>query len=157
MPSTLSRTSICPNDSDNDVDGDGVCGDIDNCPSTPNADQADGDNDGTGDACEGGCSVLSNHVASIVLSTVDGSKGQKRGRAQVTVEDNCGNPVAGVKVTGSFSGDLSGSDSATTNSSGVAVLLSAQKKGRAKFAFCVDDVDDPSYVAGNNVETCENF
>jgi hypothetical protein len=42
----------CPNDSTNDADGDGVCGDVDNCPDVANADQADGDGDGAGDACD---------------------------------------------------------------------------------------------------------
>ena len=42
----------CPLDPDNDADGDGVCGDVDNCPATPNADQLDSDGDGTGDACD---------------------------------------------------------------------------------------------------------
>ncbi|MBR9758172.1 MAG: T9SS type A sorting domain-containing protein, partial [Algicola sp.] len=36
----------------NDSDGDGVCGDVDNCPDTSNADQADADSDGMGDACD---------------------------------------------------------------------------------------------------------
>lgn len=42
----------CPNDPDNDADGDGVCGDVDNCPNIANADQADADNNGEGDACD---------------------------------------------------------------------------------------------------------
>lgn len=37
-----------------DTDGDGVADSADNCPNTPNADQADTDSDGTGDACDGG-------------------------------------------------------------------------------------------------------
>ena len=37
----------------NDADGDGVPDSSDNCPSVPNADQADADGDGVGDACEG--------------------------------------------------------------------------------------------------------
>ena len=41
----------CPFDIENDVDQDGVCGNIDNCPSVPNPDQADADHDGFGDAC----------------------------------------------------------------------------------------------------------
>ncbi|MGA1871161.1 MAG: HYR domain-containing protein, partial [bacterium] len=39
------------NDSVNDIDGDGICGDIDNCPTVPNVDQADVNNDGFGDEC----------------------------------------------------------------------------------------------------------
>lgn len=35
-----------------DIDADGLCDDDDNCPEVDNADQADGDGDGQGDACE---------------------------------------------------------------------------------------------------------
>lgn len=35
-----------------DEDGDGVANGADNCPFTPNADQADADNDGVGDVCD---------------------------------------------------------------------------------------------------------
>ena len=35
-----------------DADGDGVVNNADNCPATPNADQADADGDGAGDACD---------------------------------------------------------------------------------------------------------
>ena len=38
-----------PNDADNDIDGDTVSGDIDNCPADANTDQLDTDTDGAGD------------------------------------------------------------------------------------------------------------
>ena len=37
---------------ENDTDGDGISDDVDNCPNTPNADQANFDGDGQGDACD---------------------------------------------------------------------------------------------------------
>src|SRR2546425_2435415 len=37
---------------DDDRDGDGIANDPDNCPSTPNADQADADGDVVGDVCD---------------------------------------------------------------------------------------------------------
>ena len=50
---------ICPLDANNDIDGDGVCGNIDNCPSVANPSQQDTDGDGIGDACDN-CPTISN-------------------------------------------------------------------------------------------------
>ena len=38
--------------SGDDTDGDGICGNEDNCPGVANAGQEDADNDGTGDVCD---------------------------------------------------------------------------------------------------------
>ncbi len=43
---------ICPNDAQNDVDSDGICGNLDNCPTVSNASQANADGDLLGDACD---------------------------------------------------------------------------------------------------------
>lgn len=42
----------CPFDPGNDIDADGVCGDVDNCPAHINGDQQDADTDGFGDVCD---------------------------------------------------------------------------------------------------------
>ena len=42
----------CATDPDNDRDGDEICGDVDNCPNSPNPDQSDVDGDGDGDTCD---------------------------------------------------------------------------------------------------------
>ena len=44
--------NITVNDVDEDSDGDGITNNLDNCPSTANADQADTDGDGIGDVCD---------------------------------------------------------------------------------------------------------
>ena len=43
-----------------DADGDGVVNSLDNCPNTPNPDQADADSDGVGDVCDN-CPANANH------------------------------------------------------------------------------------------------
>jgi hypothetical protein len=50
-PSTL-VCEPCPPVTGGDEDGDGVCGDADNCRVDPNPSQSDADGDGVGDACD---------------------------------------------------------------------------------------------------------
>jgi len=42
----------CPYDPNNDMDGDDICGDVDNCPEVYNPNQVDSDGDGFGDDCD---------------------------------------------------------------------------------------------------------
>jgi hypothetical protein len=60
-----------------DADGDGVVDAADNCPATPNADQADADGDGIGDACDNQAPVANAGAGRTVrlgsLVTLDGS------------------------------------------------------------------------------------
>ncbi len=48
----IDSCDTCANDAANDADGDGVCGNLDNCPGVANAGQVDLDQDGAGDACD---------------------------------------------------------------------------------------------------------
>ena len=57
----------CPFDPANDVDGDGVCGDEDNCPFLFQDSQADGDSDGYGDDCDV-CPADATHICSLTIS-----------------------------------------------------------------------------------------
>ena len=47
----------CPNDPNNDADGDGLCADVDNCPSVANPSQEDLDGDLVGDSCDNCISI----------------------------------------------------------------------------------------------------
>jgi hypothetical protein len=49
----------CPNDPQNDIDHDGLCANVDNCPTVANPDQLDSDGDGVGDACDN-CPAIAN-------------------------------------------------------------------------------------------------
>jgi hypothetical protein len=51
-PDGITCDAGCMNVPCPDVDGDGVCEPVDNCPDDPNADQTDTDGDGIGDACD---------------------------------------------------------------------------------------------------------
>jgi hypothetical protein len=104
----------------------------------------------------GGQDPTSLHVDSIVPFTVNIGRGNKHGRADVTVVDDLGNPVAGADVTGTFSGDFSETLMASTDGSGVAVLqTSATARGGIQFTLCVDDVSHGlPYESADNVVTC---
>ena len=55
---TGDNSDKCRFDALNDIDADGVCGDVDNCPASSNPDQIDTDGDYSGDACDNCPSVV---------------------------------------------------------------------------------------------------
>lgn len=80
-------------------------------------------------------------VSSVVTSTQSAGKGKKFGLATVTVTDNNGVPLSGVAVTGQFSGTWNEQASSTTDSNGVATILtSTSLSGGVSVSFCVSDV-----------------
>lgn len=106
------------------------------------------------------CQATSSHVTSVVVSTFGIGKGRKRGRATVTLDDNCGDPVTGANVDGTFSGSFNESpETMTTGSNGVAMFeTSAWLKGKVSITFCVDAIASaPTYHPGSNVETCDSL
>ena len=97
------------------------------------------------------------HVSKLAVSAQAVSSGWRQGRADVTIVDETGAPVAGALVTGAFSGALNQSKSATTGANGVATLLTTQTlKGSFAFAFCVTDVAHAAklYLPSENATTC---
>jgi len=97
------------------------------------------------------------HVASIVLSTK--AKGPKADAiAEVTIVDENGAPVSGANVTGTFTGDVSGTQTQTTDATGVATLKITITGSISSFGFCVDNVTGSlTYNSSANVETCDSL
>lgn len=100
----------CPLDRFNDVDGDGLCGDVDNCPAVSNPDQVDLDDDGLGDVCDP-CPYDVDDDGDLVCGDVDNcpfvanpDQGDADGDGQGDLCDPCpadpGNDVDGDGVCG---------------------------------------------------------
>ncbi len=103
------------------------------------------------------CSAGSVHVASVVTGYSDQGRGFKVGAANVSVFDNCGNPVSAAQVTGTFTGRVAGSDMGATDAGGTAYLASpTATKGQLSFEFCVDTVAASGlvYAPAENLQTC---
>ena len=86
-----------------DQDGDGVPDSSDNCPTVPNPDQADGDHDGVGDACDPVRlrmfqldSVNSGLVLSAVVRFGDGAFDPSQDSVRITLRDNQGSIYSGM-------------------------------------------------------------
>ncbi len=97
------------------------------------------------------------HVHSIDCETVSCSPPNECGQVMVTVTNNCGAPVAGADVTGTFTGEVTGQSTETTNSSGVAILTSTTMVKKPIYVFCVNNIVDPtlSYESADNIEFCD--
>jgi len=92
-------------------------------------------------------------VASIFVDTINRGGGSKSPRATVVIEDNLGNPVGSVDVSGTFTGDAPGTDTGSTDGSGSVVLTSsATKKGKVSFTFCVTDVSGSPTLSWDGTE-----
>ena len=102
----------------------------------------------------GGCTPAYMHVASIVSGTSASSRGKKDGQVSVTVNDDCGDPVAGAVVTGTFTGDFNETRSGTTDSSGQAIITTGNRVKGPTYTFCVDDVTGS--LPYDNAETCDS-
>ena len=96
------------------------------------------------------------HVQDITVTL----KGKRKATAtaKVEVRDGDGNPISGALVSGSWSGVVSGSSSATTNSSGVASLRSPRTADRGEFRIEVTEVllSGYAYSEDDNVETTDS-
>ena len=96
-------------------------------------------------------------VVSVVVSTDGIGGGQKVGRADVIVEDENGNRIAGAAVSGDFTGTFTESVGGPTDANGLAVLTtSGSAKGRVSVTFCATSVTLSGYnsftgsVCGSN-------
>ncbi len=103
-----------------------------------------------------GCTPATTHVEALACSEVNGSQGRRFGRATITVQDNCGNPIAGATVTGTFTGDFNETLNAVTDANGVAVITTSTDVKKPNFTFCVDDITASglTYNSAENVITC---
>jgi len=100
------------------------------------------------------------HVDSIVMSKERVSAQNYTGRATVTIKNNNGELVANATVTGDFTGDYNETRSGVTNSSGVAVIDTANTAWKpSSFTFCVTNVTHATltYDSNDNVETCDSY
>ena len=100
------------------------------------------------------------HVDSITVTTIPAGGPNKKGRATSSSGDNNGGPVANATVTGTFTGTLKETASATTDSTGTAVVqTSSFQKTISSLTFCVSTVAHTSlaYAPGSNLAGCASL
>ncbi len=97
------------------------------------------------------------HIVSVTTQLIK-SGGVGTVDATVVVEDQNGNRVDAATVNGTFSDDLSGTDTATTNSNGEAVLTSDSFTTRPTvLGFCVDSITHATLTYDPNANADPTF
>ena len=92
-------------------------------------------------------------IDTISVSIIAGKGGRNTGQASVEVTDELGNPLNGVDIDGSFSGDWSGAGNATTDGSGQAVFNTPRIKNLSFVQFCVDLAGKANWELDINAST----
>ena len=110
------------------------------------------------DAVTQPCAPTHVSASAVLTSTVGVGGGYKKGKAQVTIVNDCGGAAEGALVTGTFTGDIEQTVTAQTDGSGIATIDStATARGKVKITFCVDGVVvSLVYDASANNETCDS-
>lgn len=105
------------------------------------------------------CTLETIHVDSVATSIAAGTAGRKKLAVIVIVHDNCGNPVEGATVTGTFADAFTEQTSSITDSQGISFMVTNGQLSNPSFSFCVDDIAHPSmiYVSEYNIENCNNY
>ncbi len=89
IPDRFDNCPFTPNRDQADSDGDGVGDACDNCPTVANKDQLDSDGDGIGDACEERICDASGHVVQVSNHHIAGSIPDIDGDCVENSRDNC--------------------------------------------------------------------
>lgn len=104
------------------------------------------DNEGLTDSATTIITVTRDIYVSALTLTSNSSTTAVSAGATVTIKNRAGDAIAGVTVTGTWSGVVSGTVSGTTNSSGVANLASPQSAASGTFTFTVTGVSASGYT-----------
>jgi hypothetical protein len=103
------------------------------------------------------CTATDCHVEAMVCSEQACGGANRNGVATVTIYDDCGYPVPGAEVTGTFTGSFNEQVMDTTDGNGVAVLVSTGCLKKPVFQVCIDDVVAfVPYDPNDNLVTCCN-
>jgi hypothetical protein len=135
-----------------DNDNDGICDDIDNCPTISNRDQKDTDGDGKGDVCD---------VDNPIKLNVGTSPGY--GKSGVTVVSVIGSPwpasVVAADVTVNIAATCKGANPTTVKATSLITVIASTKRATFKIPAGLPPAMYKVWVTGPNVDTanCSNM